>query len=110
MAAGKWVYVSNETLRLIKLCVGEKNRNYDDVIRDALVTVIEKGGGYVLDFPREGKHRVSVSDETHYLVNRLKMELEYSTQDELLFDVMVNYLRRMGMHGSCIEEILRLDV
>ena len=106
--AKRVVYVSKETYRMIRMfAIG---RTHDEVVRDAVVSIVEGGGGYVIDFPRsDEKYRIEVSEDTHYLINRLKIELDYKTQDDLLFDVMVNYLRKKGMSGVCIRELLEVE-
>ena len=107
MAVAKVIYLSEETLRLCKL---SGSKPMGELIRDAIVELVDKGGkGVVIDYPRSiPDKKVRVSDETHYLVNRLKLELNYETQDDLVFDVMVNYLIKRGLSEDCLVNILNL--
>lgn len=107
MAKRKGVYVSDETLRMLKLLAGKKKMS--DVIRDAVLEFIEGGEGLVLDIPKtDADNLVFVDEDVHYLINRLKVELSYRTQDDFLFDVLVNYLVKKGIDEECLVKILNL--
>ena len=102
------VYVPVEVHRLIKLFSGG-DVTLGDVIRNAIVEMIEGGEGYVLDYAG-GEERVSVKvdDHTHYLLTRLKIELDYKSIGELVHDAVVNYAIRRGLGVECIKQIFNL--
>jgi len=108
----KWVlYLPREVYLLVKLfAVGTKSNG--DVIRDAVLDMIEGGEGYVIDYPLtiEDKYRVDIDDETHYLISRLKVELDYKTMGDLVYDAVVNYAIKRGLKEECIRNIFQLEV
>lgn len=106
----KVIYVAESTYRMIKLC--SVGKTHDEVLRRAVDKLAEGGVGVTVDYDRsdELKYRVEVSSETHYLLSRLKVELDCRSYDELIFDMMVNYLASLGMSDVCIREILELEV
>ena len=102
------LYVSDETLRLIRVVSGGKVK-MEDAVRDAMIEFVENSGGEVIEYIRgEARNRVKVDDDLWTLVNMIRVELGYKRQDDLLFDVMVSYLVRRGMDSHCVEQLLNL--
>jgi len=102
------LYVSDETLRLIRVMSGGKVK-MEDAVRDAMIEFVENSGGEVIEYIRgEARNRVKVDDDLWTLVNMIRVELGYKRQDDLLFDVMVSYLIRRGMDSHCVEQLLNL--
>ena len=102
------LYVSDETLRLIRVVSGGKIK-MEDAVRDAMIEFVENGGGEVIEYPRgEARNRVKVDDDLWRLVNMIRVELGYKRQDDLLFDVILSYLIRRGMDSHCVEQLLNL--
>jgi len=108
----KWImYLPREVYLLVKLfTIGPKTSK--DVIREAVLDMIEGGEGYALDYPLtiEDRYRVEVDDETHYLISRLKVELDYKTMGEVVYDAIVNYALKRGLSEECMLNIFRLEV
>jgi len=104
----KTVYVSKSTLRLIKLFATGKRQG--DVIEDAFEEIIKRGFDEpeLLRYIEEDTRGVRVSKNAWYLVNRLKTDADYKRQDELIFDVMVNYCISKGLSLECVKSILNL--
>ena len=104
MARKMALWLSGGTRALIKMfTIG---RIQEDVIRDAVVTLVEGGEGEVIRYLGGDKQQVYVDREVWYLVSRLTKDLGYKTMDEFVFDAMVNYCVRRGIPVECIERIL----
>jgi len=101
----KVLYLTKGTMALVKLfAIGKKTGG--EVVRDAVLDLIEGGKGVVIDYVGGEKLALRVDDYTHYLVNRLKVEMDYEVVDELVFDAMVNYCVGRGIPVECVEHIL----
>lgn len=104
----KVVYMPVEVFRLVKMFA--VNKSMGEVVRDAVMEMIEKGGvGEIFDVPLSGEnHRVDVDEATHYLINRLKVELDYKSMGDFLYDAIVSYAMRRGLDDYCLRRIFNL--
>ena len=101
----KHVWVGEGVLKLASLF---RKKSMGEVIRDAVLEFIEGGEGIAVDYIPTPKKLVKIDRETLYLINRMKVELGYDTQDEFLFDAVVNYAKRRGLEPLCIKNILEV--
>lgn len=104
------VYVNDGTLKLIKLFA--INKSQGTVLREAIDIIDTKGFSEADIIDREiapAKRAVRVDEDTWYMVNRLKIDEDYKKQDDLVFDLMVNYCLHNGLSKDCVERILILE-
>lgn len=100
------VYVPVEILKLLKVLAIE--RRMGDVVKEAVIEMIEKGCEAVFDRKPNDLKKILVDDDTHYLLNRLRVELDYRTIGEVISDAVVSYAVRRGLAEECIEKIFSL--
>ena len=101
------VYVTTGTLRLLKmLSVG---KSISAILEEALEEAVDAGLYTDIPFYEERVARISVSEKVWYLVNRLRMDLGYNNQRELIFYVVAGYVAAM-IGENCVRKILSLEV
>ena len=99
-----YIWLTKRTIDLIKP-LGK----VDNVVREAVMTMIEEGADDVVDYPGPAPtSSARVSGDTWYLVNRMKTEFEYRTVDELVFDAVVNLYVKKGMPAECVEKLVKV--
>lgn len=102
----KTIVVSKEAHRLLRLF----DKKASDVLRDALVYFTRHGSFDYVKFSGYPEKTVVVDDDVHGALSYLKAEVGFKRVGDVVYALLVGYLKYLGVDEYCIDRIVKLEV